>query len=421
MSSTSSWTTFLRSIASYNGDLSSLTAPPFILSPNSLLEYHQYWGTNTELLLAPNWITKPVKYDTEPIQLRRMLAVIKWFLATLKSQYASRTDGDHSEKKPLNPFLGEVFVAKFEDESPDKTLGETDVILEQVSHHPPVSGYAVWNKKHNTLLEGFNGIRASMGATSLNVRQYGHAVLEYKDLKENYLFTLPPLHLEGLLTGSPRVELEQKSYIQASTGYYAVLEYSGRGYFSGSSNTFKCRVYRNRDHAVQDKYSALYTIAGQWSGISTYSKGAEMPSSKGPVFLDISKVATQTLVVKPISEQHPLESRRAWQKVADAIRQGDYQLISNEKTMIENEQRELRKYEKDNDSDWERRWFDDIDYTKKSRQHDPYIRLFKMAHLSTKNVPSGVLDTSSKNDNVTTMNHWRFNRGKFVAENEIHC
>ena len=41
------WTTFLKSIASFSGDLSSLTAPPFILSPVSLAEFPSYWGEPT--------------------------------------------------------------------------------------------------------------------------------------------------------------------------------------------------------------------------------------------------------------------------------------------------------------------------------------------------------------------------------------
>ncbi|QPG73894.1 hypothetical protein FOA43_001209 [Brettanomyces nanus] len=418
--STSSWTSFLRSIASYNGDLSSLTAPPFILSPTSLLEYSQYWGTNTELLVAPASMTESVADNDDPIELTRLLAVIKWFLATLNTQYASRIRGNHSEKKPLNPFLGEVFVAKFKDQSDDKSLGDTEVILEQVSHHPPVTGYAMLNRKHNTLLEGYNGIRAFMSTTALNVRQYGHAVLEYKDLDEQYLITLPPLHLEGLLTGSPRVELEQKSYIQASTGYYAVLEYSGKGYFSGRSNTFKCRIYKNYEQSL-NKANALYTVSGQWSNTSTIGRGPETPSSAGLMFLDMNKVKSEKLVVKPISKQHHLESRRAWQKVAEAITKGDYKVISDEKSKIENHQRALRKREEINESAWERRWYDDIDYTSEEHQNDRYIKLFEMAHLSAKNVPSGVRDTNSKYLNVDTKTHWRFNLAKFNAEKIIHC
>lgn len=43
-SATPGWTSFLKSIASFSGDLSSLTAPPFILSPVSLVEFPSYWG-----------------------------------------------------------------------------------------------------------------------------------------------------------------------------------------------------------------------------------------------------------------------------------------------------------------------------------------------------------------------------------------
>ena len=71
-----------------------------------------------------------------------MIAVTRWFISTLKSQYCSRNESMGSEKKPLNPFLGEVFVGKWQD---DKT-GETDLVSEQVSHHPPVTAYAIKTK-----------------------------------------------------------------------------------------------------------------------------------------------------------------------------------------------------------------------------------------------------------------------------------
>ncbi len=41
--------------------------------------------------------------------------MLKWFLTTLKQQYASRSEQYGNEKKPLNPFLGELFLGKWED------------------------------------------------------------------------------------------------------------------------------------------------------------------------------------------------------------------------------------------------------------------------------------------------------------------
>ena len=111
-----------QSIASFNGDLSSLTAPPFILSSTSLTEYSAYWAEHPAVFVAPARESDPEK---------RALLVLKWFLTTLHQQYCSRSEKLGSEKKPLNPFLGELFIGKwFTDTDPE--IGETTLISEQV-------------------------------------------------------------------------------------------------------------------------------------------------------------------------------------------------------------------------------------------------------------------------------------------------
>ncbi|KAH3663999.1 hypothetical protein OGAPHI_004713 [Ogataea philodendri] len=413
MSSTSAtWTSFIKSIASYNGDLSSLTAPPFILSPTSLVEYPQYWSEHVDLFLAPNFIRQEAN-DIDAVELKHMVAVLRWFISTLKSQYCSRAESLGGEKKPLNPFLGELFLGKWTDQSASKQHGDTLLVSEQVSHHPPITAYAIENKTNKTVLQGYNGVRAFMSTTALNVRQYGHALLEYQNLKETYLITLPPLHIEGILMAAPFVELEQKSYIQSSAGYVAVIEYSGKGYFSGKSNSFKARIFKDIREA-QDKTKALYTISGQWSGVSKISRGNTL-ASDAQVFYDANAQKAQPLSVKPIEEQGPLESRRAWQKVADAIRANDYNLIHQEKSIIENEQRELRKKEQADNTTWKQKFFDEIDYKSLTEDTDEtgYIKLAKMANLSHKNVPSGTKQDSSKEQGAEEASHWRFNQEKF--------
>lgn len=113
-----SWTAFLKSIASFNGDLASLTAPPFILSSTSLVEFSSYWAEHPSIFVAPAAEKDPKK---------RALLVLKWFLSTLKQQYASRSDKYGNEKKPLNPFLGELFLGKWVDDA-----GTTELVSEQV-------------------------------------------------------------------------------------------------------------------------------------------------------------------------------------------------------------------------------------------------------------------------------------------------
>ncbi len=109
-----------QSIASFNGDLSSMTAPPFILGTTSLTEFSAYWTEHPSIFVAP---------ASEPDPAKRALLVLKWFLTTLKSSYASRSDKFGSEKKPLNPFLGELFLGKWEDDA-----GTTQLVSEQVRY-----------------------------------------------------------------------------------------------------------------------------------------------------------------------------------------------------------------------------------------------------------------------------------------------
>ncbi|CAK9435378.1 uncharacterized protein LODBEIA_P01050 [Lodderomyces beijingensis] len=416
-----SWTSFLKSIASFNGDLSSLTAPPFILSPTSLVEYSQYWAEHPDLLVAANQLPTPEQASSstaEAMALKRAIAVTKWFISTLKSQYCSRNESMGSEKKPLNPFLGEVFVGKWETGG---DVGETILASEQVSHHPPVTAYAVANGKNNVVLQGYNGITSSISTTSINIKQYGHALLNYQDLKETYLVTLPPLHIEGLITAAPFVELEGTSYIQASNGFYTVIEYSGRGWVSGKKNTFKARIFRDQLSSA-NKENASVTISGQWSGKSYIGKGGSTPHSKSSeLFYDANAQPSEHLIVKPIEEQEPTESRRAWEKVAEAIRKSDYNLIHEEKSKIENEQRELRKKERETGHQWHTRWFDQKDYSNPEGKTDtnletpdPFTNLTNLANLSIHNAPSGSLK-KSKYDHGESK-HWRFNLDKWKQD-----
>ena len=249
-----------------------------------------------------------------------------------------------SEKKPLNPFLGELFIGRWNDE-----VGVTQLVSEQVSHHPPVTAYCIWNQNNGVQLQGYNGQKTSFSGGRINVKQVGHAVLHLKKYKEDYLITLPSLHIEGLITGSPYVELERSSYIQSSSGFMSKIEYSGRGWLSGKKNSFIASLY-----SKGQENNALYKINGQWSKTFTIR---DNKSNKDLETVELASIKTKPLHVTDIDRQDPLESRRAWQKVAEAIRKGDMNTTSAEKSAIENAQRALRKKEQEEGKVWSCRYF----------------------------------------------------------------
>ncbi|XBW37443.1 hypothetical protein QEN19_003024 [Hanseniaspora menglaensis] len=415
------WTKFIKNIATFKGDLSALTAPPFILSPVSLTEFSQYWSEHPDLLLAANNAGsqfepkfESVKYTDE---LNQFLFVVRWFISTLKSQYCSRNESMGSEKKPLNPFLGEVFVGKWEHKDPQ---GTTICLSEQVSHHPPITAYSIFNDTNRISLQGYNQAKPTFSSAMLSVKQFGHALLKVGDFNE-YLLTLPSLHIEGLIAASPYVELDGKSYIQGSFGHFAVIEFFGKGWMSGKKNSFKCKVYGSKTEYDED-IKPIVVISGQWSGKSTIYAGDDEKKKKNPQeFYDASRIAVEQLSVKPIEEQNEIESRRAWKDVAAAIKEGDFNKIHQSKTVLEETQRALRKQEQESGNTWNNKWFDLVPVDEDTKSS--YMKLATLAQLSLEDVPSGTVAGSKdeakwlKEDSPAQ--HWRFNREKWDNETEI--
>jgi oxysterol-binding protein-related protein 9/10/11 len=109
---------FLASISTIKGDLSNVTAPPFLLDQKSAVEFPATWCEHPSILVAP---------AAEPDAEKRALLVLKWYLSALKAQQYHTGDEADGVKKPLNSFLGELFIAEWDDET-----GKTKLVSEQV-------------------------------------------------------------------------------------------------------------------------------------------------------------------------------------------------------------------------------------------------------------------------------------------------
>ncbi|KAH9887076.1 Oxysterol-binding protein [Cubamyces lactineus] len=341
----SSWSSFVKSIVSFSGDLSSLTAPPFILSPISLTEFPAYWCERPELFAA----IADAKDEKE-----RAIAVLKWFISTLKGQYTSRNEKLGSEKKPLNPVLGELFYGFW----PDRNgRGQTNLVVEQVSHHPPITAYYISNPQKGLALQGHSAQKTSFSSGSIVVKQIGHAILTV-DLpdgkKEEFLITLPRLRIDGIWYGSPYIELTGISYIQSSSGWLSTIDYEakeGRGYFGlsfgGKSHFFKAVLTAPGSSTPVKRYEGL------WHETSK-------DSDTGEIFTDV-RTPKEEVTVGPVESMLDFESRKLWQHVARGIREGDYELASREKSKIENDQRQRRRDEQAAGTRWQLKHFEHIE------------------------------------------------------------
>jgi len=103
-----------------------------------------------------------------------------------------------------------------------------------------------------------------------------------------------------------------------------------------------------------DKKYPLYTVSGQWNETLSFHEGdaaAEVES------VDVSSLKSTPMIVEPLDKQDPWESRKAWAGVIDALNKGDMQKTVDEKSKVEQAQRQLRKLEESKGEEWEGLFF----------------------------------------------------------------
>lgn len=356
---------FLASIASIRGDLSNITAPPFVLDTKSVVELPAFWAERPSLFVAPAASSDPAE---------RALLVLRWFLASLKNQQYGGRDDDEGVKKPLNAFLGECFLAKWDGDDDDS--GETMLVSEQVSHHPPVTACRLWNAKHGIYAQGFTRQIITLALGNISIKQVGHALLTLKNHEdETYLVPLADVKVKGILSGLSGTypELEGTYTIPCTSGYYSVIDFNGKSLLGGGKkNEFEAKVYASAENGA-GQHDPIYTVAGHWNDSFTIWKGHQQVQEAEREHIVLKDLPTVPLkLVEPnLEAQDPWESRRAWRGVIEALEKGDMMAAAKAKLTIEQGQRAMRKDEERQGKKWEPLFF-------KPHDDDPLAeRLYK--------------------------------------------
>lgn len=337
---------FISFLSTVRGDISHITAPPFILAPSSLTEFPSYLAERPALFVASAHETTPE---------RRLLCVLKHYLSSLQRQYYVGRTVKEGLKKPLNPFLGELFFCEYTqlDLDDEKSSAATvRVVSEQVSHHPPTTACYLSSQEHGVHAEAYSTQVTTLSGTSVLIRQSGHAVVTIDKFNERYLIPLPDVTARSVISGMPWPELNDTYKIIASSGFTAAIRFIGKGFWGGERNCFEASIYKSNDPSA----TPIFTLRGSWSSRFDIfdAEGKEIDSFD----LADPQNLPAPMSIRPVQEQSPWESRKAWGPTFDAIRKVNHLQVVEQKSKLENAQRQMRKKEQTEGRKWESTFFE---------------------------------------------------------------
>lgn len=298
-------------------DLSRVVLPTFILEPRSMLERITNFMAHPETLL-------PMPEIEDPIQ--RFVSVVKFYL----SGWHIKPPG---VKKPLNPILGETFTCYWE--FPDKTKGY--YISEQTSHHPPKSSYFYMAPEHHIRIDGTLKPRSRFLGNSAASLMEGIAILRFLNRGtggkgERYILTQPNMYARGILFGKMKYELGDHSFVRCpELGLSADIEFKTKGYFGGTYNAIGGTIKNDNTGEV------LFELSGMWTEEMVIR---DVKTGKRDVLFNALNAKPTAPLVRPIDEQEERESQKLWQATAKAVIKRDHVVATDEKTKIEDQQRD---------------------------------------------------------------------------------
>ena len=274
----------------------------------------------------------------------RFIAVVKFYL----SGWHIKPPG---VKKPLNPILGETYQCYWEYD--DGTKGY--YIAEQTSHHPPKSSYFFMAPEHHIRIDGTLKPRSKFLGNSAASMMEGIAVLRLQNHTkktrngEKYFLTQPNMYARGILFGKMKYELGDHSIVHCpENGLIADIEFKTKGYFSGTYNAIGGTIKNENTGEV------LYEFSGMWNGQMFIRN---VLTGKKDLLHDANAIKPTPPIVRPLEEQGGKESQRLWYKTVQAVIARNHEVATDEKTEIEEMQREEAAKRLQDGVDWHPRYF----------------------------------------------------------------
>ncbi|KAK4755712.1 hypothetical protein SAY87_009469 [Trapa incisa] len=301
-------------------DLTHFQLPPLFNIPKSQLQCYgeSVYCTGTDLLR---------KCADAETPLDRLTSVVAWSISTTRPLIFGVA--------PYNPILGETHHV---------SRGNLNIVLEQVSHHPPVSAlHATDDQKGIDIIWCQHPFPKFFGI-SVETEVHGKRQLKLRKFGETYTMNSPKLLIRFLpfpnveWTGSVRIACKE-------TGLEAELSYK--------HNVFCRRNHRSINGRIIDSSSSktIYQINGHWDRTVTIM---DIGTGKVRVIYDVKEAISglSTPYVKDPKGVSDSESAMVWSEVSRGILTKDWEKAREAKRGIEQKQRELQKQRDSKGEKW---------------------------------------------------------------------
>ncbi|KAK9268466.1 hypothetical protein L1049_000217 [Liquidambar formosana] len=259
----------------------------------------------------------------------RFTSVVAWSISTLRPVIFGVA--------PYNPILGETHhVSK----------GNLNVLLEQVSHHPPVSALHATDEKENVELIWCHHPVPKFHGASVETEVHGIRQLKLLNQGESYVMNSPKLLIRFFpvpgvdWVGNVRICCQE-------TGLEAELCYKGSSFLGGRANhrSIKGKIFES------SSLKTIYKIDGHWDRTVSIK---DIKNGKPRVIYNAIEVISglKTPKVKNPKGVWPSESAVVWSEVSQGILSKDWEKASEAKKVIEEKERGLVKERESRGEPW---------------------------------------------------------------------
>ncbi|XP_074070816.1 oxysterol-binding protein-related protein 11 isoform X2 [Macrotis lagotis] len=341
-------------------DLTRVVLPTFILEKRSLLEMYADFMSHPDLFIS---ITNGTTAED------RMIRFVEYYLTSFHEGRKGAI-----AKKPYNPIIGETFHCSWrmpksdvassmtasssaqailnQDSLPEPlSQVESDCytvrfVAEQVSHHPPVSGFYAECAERKMCVNAHVWTKSKFLGMSIGVTMVGEGVLSLLEHGEEYTFSLPCAYARSILT-VPWVELGGKVNVNcAKTGYSASITFHTKPFYGGKLHRVTAEVKHNTSNTV------VCRVQGEWNSVLefTYSNGETK-------YVDLTKLSVTKKRVRPLEKQGPFESRRLWKNVTESLRDSEIDKATEHKRALEERQRSEERHRAETGTPWQTKYF----------------------------------------------------------------